>query len=891
MLGSLKVLQDALSFIPRSLNDYFYSFDTAARIDKYLSSTEQPTDIERNGSHCIAFDGATVAWPSDEHGKPGDDPKSESTPHTFSLNDVTLQFPPGELSIISGKIGSGKSLLLASILGEADLLQGRITAPADEDNSVAYVAQVPWLHSGTIEENILFGSPMNRKRYEMVISACALRPDLSQLADGDQTRIGLRGVKLSGGQRARIGFARALFSSAKTMVLDDIFSSLDTHVANEIFDALTGELGSGRTRILVTHNISLCLPCAKYLVQLQNNRVSYAGEPGAVDAKIEPTEPTETAEPPVAAPTHGTTQRKFDQVKTGATKESPRTRTSSLQRYFGAAGGICFTAIYVFWIIAGRLLDALASDLLGRIKSHKPSLSSAPNATAEAVAEGHVFQSISVYFGTVVLLIAVTTLSKLHSNVAALHAARVLFRRMVARVLRMPLLWLDSTPLGVTLKVFTIDFGVVDDSPLATIASFADGALNVLTVVGIGLYTSLYTGIATVLLLIWCKALMSRYNRATPMVQRTGKGPMADVLEHVTTTDAGIATIRAFRATDSCTATLNRHLDALATQRRNSDIFNQWLSSVSHIGFSLTFAMQLSSTIGSTWSRFDALVMCLNSLSSVIGYTELEVEDQGGEDVPDEWPSNGEVHVKELEISYAATLPPALKDMSFQLAPGERVGVVGRTGSGKSTLTLSLLRLLHAQKGIIRIDGLDISTLKVSVLRSRIGFIPQSPNLFDGTVRSNLDYFGKLSDEKIDEALRNVQLLHEGDNGSSRFTASSKIAAGGSNLSQGQRQLLCLARIILQNPKIIILDEATSAVDGETDTVIQQVIRDMFDGTLIVVAHRLETVVALDRILVMKDGVVAENGSPAELFRANGIFRNLMEQSQDSASLKKMILG
>lgn len=402
---------------------------------------------------------------------------------------------------------------------------------------------------------------------------------------------------------------------------------------------------------------------------------------------------------------------------------------------------------------------------------------------------------------------------------------------------------------------------------------------------------------------------MSRFNKASPMVQRTDGRPLADILEHITTTDAGIATIRAFRATDSCLATLHRHLDTLAVKRRHSSVFFRWLSvqmslagimyamitgafilsswstgSVSRIGFSLTFAMQLSKSIQSAWVQFDGVVECMNSVSSVVGYTELVMEDQGGDDVPDEWPSNGQVDVQELQAHYAASLPPALSDVSFHLAPGERVGVVGRTGSGKSTLTLSLLRLLHAQQGGIRIDGVDISTIKVAMLRSRIGFVPQSPTLFEGTVRSNLDYFGELSDDKINEALQHVQLLDDGDKPNG-FTADSPIAAGGGNLSQGQRQLLCLARIILKNPKIIILDEATSAVDGETDTVIQQVIRDMFRCTLIVVAHRLETVVSLDRILVIKDGVVAENGSPAALFQAKGEFRNLVEQSQERESL------
>lgn len=401
------------------------------------------------------------------------------------------------------------------------------------------------------------------------------------------------------------------------------------------------------------------------------------------------------------------------------------------------------------------------------------------------------------------------------------------------------------------------------------------------------------------------------------MVSRTERTPMADILEHVTTTAAGLSTIRAFGATSACIESMQRFMDRESTAKRHFYIFDRWLNlhmslagtmfamatgvfllstgstiDVTRVGFSLTFAMELSHTINPALSKFGSLQLYMNALSSVVRYTELKTEGGSGEDAPVDWPSAGKVEVQDLQVGYASTLPPVLHSVSFHIDAGKRIGIAGRTGSGKSTLMLSLLRLLKAQQGCIRIDNVDISTIKVGHVRSRIGFIPQDPTLFSGTVRSNLDYFGKFPVKNIEDALRHVHLLADkGNDAAGLFTADSQIAAGGANVSQGQKQLLCLARILLKRPKVIILDEATSAVDGGTDKLIQEVIRTQFRGTLIVVAHRLETLAAFDKILVMREGVVVEQGSPAELVKSNGVFHELVQDSQNSEHLKSAILG
>ncbi|KAJ4165257.1 hypothetical protein LMH87_006895 [Akanthomyces muscarius] len=924
MITVLHELQDTLSFLPTALNDYFHSADTSGRIDKYLACSERPLLVRPSPSGNIIFEHATIAWPSEDVREIVGDRETKRALDKFVLQNLNMEFPFGELSIVSGKTGAGKSLLLAGILDEAELLQGHIRAPTPTgcSESIAYVAQVPWLQSGTIQENILFGSPLDRGRYHRVVAACALLSDFKTLAEGDQTSIGQRGVKLSGGQRIRVSFARALYSSSRTLILDDIFSALDTHVSKDILGALAGELCKGRTRILVTHHVSLCLPYATYLVHLENNTALYSGVPEARPESMRYLE-TETKNIPTSGLEAGLSSSSgTDMIPKVATGNAAHIKLASksllhpYRSYFIAAGGLRFGVVFAFWSTASRLLNALTSYLLGCIKSHGLPMSH-PSGFSTAKADPEFFHSIALYLGAVVLVIITTSLSKLHTDAATLRAARVLFRRMAFTTLRMPLTWLDATPSGAVLKAFAIDARSVDEAALASLASFTDSFMKILTAICIGLYTSRYTSIATILLVSWCKQLVSRYKKAGAMVKRTDGGPMADILEHIATTSAGIATIRAFGTSDMCVEVMQRYIDAESTAKRHFYLFQRWLSlhmslagimfamitgsfllcsesanNVTRIGFTLTFAMELSHMINVAFSRFGALELSMTAISSVVRLTELEIEDQSGNEVAADWPSEGQIAVRDLEVRYAASLPPVLKSISFHVRSGERIGIIGRTGSGKSSLTLSLLRLLDTQNGSVSIDDIDISTIKVRDLRSRIGFIPQAPTLFGGTVRSNMDYFEQLSDDKINNALRHVGLLaEESDTNPGRCTAQSQIAVGGANMSQGQKQLLCLARIILRDPKIIILDEATSAVDSETDAMIQQVIRTLFRNTILVVAHRLETIVSFDRILVIRDGALVEDGTPAHLFSRNGAFHDMVQESQNSDFLKKKIMN
>jgi ABC-type multidrug transport system fused ATPase/permease subunit len=495
MIEVLPHLQETLGFVPVVFQDYFGARSNATRMDEFLRRPEQKNILGPSPSGRILFQEASIAWPSDEVESEVGRKKQAILSHRFSLNSVNLDFPFGELSVISGKTGSGKSLLLAAIIGEVELLSGRIEAPStDHGYRVAFVSQTPWLQNTTIKDNILFGAPFDEKRYKKVIAACALQPDLTALVKGDETHIGLGGVRLSGGQRARVAFGRALYSSAQLLVLDDIFSALDSHVSKDIFNALTGELGNGRTRILVTHHVSLCFPKTAYIVHVKNNTVAYAGDPASIDKGVNvieaevylrpksPTEEKSIADARPKAPKTSPTANKSKAVKA-------RSDLKMYNAYFAAAGGLGFTLIYLLSLISKQLLNALTTWLLGRINSTRPKIvvnQSVTTSLAITDVGNGLQQYIYMYLLSSLLAIILESIFNLHNFSGSIRASKTLFREITFRVIRMPLLWIDSTPIGEMLKRFTADTRIVDDLVLVTVSEFADCLVKLKIVIGVG---------------------------------------------------------------------------------------------------------------------------------------------------------------------------------------------------------------------------------------------------------------------------------------------------------------------------------------------------------------------------------------------------------------------
>ncbi|KFY39986.1 hypothetical protein V494_03725, partial [Pseudogymnoascus sp. VKM F-4513 (FW-928)] len=926
-IGVFKQLELTLSIIPELTTDLIDALVSVTRIEEYLSAPEIAAD--RKISDTVAFSHASVAWPCDDDTDEAD---------KYVLRDVDVAFPPGELSIISGKTGSGKTLLLSAILGETDLLAGSVHVPlapplssrhdeaATRDNwiipsSIAYVAQIPWIENATIKNNILFGLPLDAERYAKTIEVCALRADLDIMPDGEDTEIGAQGINLSGGQRWRLTFARALYSRAGILLLDDLFSALDAHVGRHIFEeALTGELGAGRTRILVTHHVALCRPRAKYLVELGEGTVEHAGlvaeleregVMGEIVSHNETNEEVEADELSTAVAsdssdldtTSGELLTKVD-TKASAKKfvEEEGRETGAIKKaiylgYLKSSGGL------PFWSVAVIIFSVLEITTLGRSWILKLWTGSEEEHTAHAMLTYAIqapavkggdeeFKDNLVYY--LALYVSISLLScflgvfkHYYIFLGSIRASKKLFEDITYTVLRTPLRWIDTVPIGRVLNRFTADFVIVD-ARLAYDLSF--GIMDVFTVVGIviaGLFVSSYIFILAFVLASICLHFAMRYLSGAREVKRLESNAKSPIFETFNAALAGVATIRGFDKSDVYIKRMYDLIDSHSTTTWHLWLFNRWMGlrmatvgalfcvavsttilfipsiSASLGGFALAFSLEYSTAIIWALRHYASLELDFNSAERVIEYANLPKETEEGIDPPAAWPSSGRLEVSDLVVAYAPDLPAILNGLTFTIEPNQRVGVVGRTGAGKSSLTLALFRFLDPRSGQIVIDGLDISTVKLQALRSRLAIIPQDPVLFSGTVRSNLDPFDEYTDAELRDALQRVHLvsaptsradspsppgsstansqLQSNNTNTNPFASlSSPISESGLNLSQGQRQLLCLARAIVARPKILVLDEATSAVDMGTDALIQRSIREEFAGTtLVVIAHRL----------------------------------------------------
>lgn len=472
MIELLPHLQGTLGVIPMVFQDLFDARSNAHRMEEYLRRPEQKKTVDPSPSGQIVFRNASIVWPTDEV-----QDQANVTSHRFFLHDLNVTFPSGELSIIRGQTGSGKTLLLLAILGEANLLRGNIEAPSmAEGQPVAFVAQTPWLQSTTLKNNILFGSSLDQEKYTKVLDACAPSPDLAALPKGDETQIGPKGVKLSGGQRARVALARALYSSAKLLVIDDIFSALDASVSKNVLQALTGDLCKGRTRILVTHQVLMCVPKAKYIVHVQNNTAtSYDSMEQVLITPV----------PNVNIGSSLPTDENSKERTRSTTKTKRADARGDLKvyaMYFTAAGGLNFAVFYLLGLVGKQILGALTTWTLGSINSID-----SDSAKLYTTVESNWLQNyVYMYLLTLVATVIWEFFFSVHTFQGSIRASKAVFSEMTFHALRMPLLWLDTASVGSMLKNFTADTRMVDDNLLAILSEFADCMVRMIAIVTVG---------------------------------------------------------------------------------------------------------------------------------------------------------------------------------------------------------------------------------------------------------------------------------------------------------------------------------------------------------------------------------------------------------------------
>ncbi|EIW71721.1 hypothetical protein TREMEDRAFT_67926 [Tremella mesenterica DSM 1558] len=816
----------------------------------------------------------TVGWDVDHpsQSQPSSDSQNGSTAPTpavkFRLHDLNLHFTRGEITLVAGKVGSGKTMLLLALLGEAKLLSGKINYAVSPilnplnasrvdvttlaKRGVAFVPQTPWLQSLSIRDNILFGLPMDMTRYREVLFATGLMPDLELLEDADLTEIGERGKILSGGQKARVSLARAVYSRASVLLLDDVISAVDAetsqHIVNHCF---RGRLMTGRTVIIASHAVEALAPLAHRAIFLDDGQVIWSG-----------------AGPDLLTSNH-MAHLTSDKITSSADTSAP----INMER-------------------RGSLADVEKSTF--EIKEATPK-TPRQLIIEEKQAKGSVelkhwkqlmrFNGGGGFWAGMIALVVMGCLAPVAER--GIHAA------MLDSLLRARMLFFTKTRAGSIVQRFGTD---LDDTVYCS--ELLAEMLEIMLTIVISLASVSYYGgwlflVISISLIaaIWRPGQWYRSSsRQVRRLQAVIPGPINAIYGE---TVAGTAVIRAFGQQSVFMEELMRSINMRIAAKAWASYIQRWLfinlrvmdivivftafvlilsqpnMTGATAGFVLGFARNITTNVN--WALINLRTFELKgvSLERTAEYRELEKEDTeplgvegsddiaGYKDVPEDWPRTGDIEVKDLCARYGPDLPEILHGVSFDVKGGERVGIVGATGGGKSTLAKAFFSFVDVIKGVILIDGLDISTIPLGAVRSSLGIIAQDPILLSGSLRLNLDIEGKYDDVELYEALRQVQLLKEDEQTrpptpNSEQTVvevqstnifsnlDTEIKSGGENLSAGQKQLVVLARALLKKHKILILDEATASIDSATDKEVSRVVHDEFKGaTVLIIAHRL----------------------------------------------------
>ncbi|KAF8309909.1 P-loop containing nucleoside triphosphate hydrolase protein [Clavulina sp. PMI_390] len=919
------------------LDEFLYETEVLDRFDEEVDNALENDPTPASDPDILGFRGAVFTW--EKHSTPNNSaatsdalPSSAPNPETgrrFYLRiPGDLHFKPGVLNLIMGPTGCGKTSILLALLGEMHFISSGTNSwyNLPRQNGVAYAAQSPWILNRTIKDNILFGEEFDEARYKAVLSQCALEPDL-ELFQARSTLFN----GINGGQKARISLARAVYSKAHIVLLDDILSALDVHTARSVVEnCIVGDLLEGRTVVLVTHNISLTAKHAQHFVTFSSDG-SISSSDSIADALSEEliqdnvvndskvATGSENPSNVVAKPEGGVANGKLvvaEEIALG------RVTTRSLLLFLSNAGSLIFWVSWWGLNLSHETLQVFLSWWLGQW------------ALAYQEADKPSEVSVPYYMSRYILIILISLATYSHNDHPFIHMLIQIWATMIRGVTRASIRihallaksilsstmrFLDITPTGRIVSRFTQDIQTVDrqlSSHVLVLTAMTSAILLKLSTIVYFTPSYLIPGIV----LAAVAFIIGRiYMAAQLSVKRERSNRRSPIFSSFATTIGGLTSIRAF----SVEATFRReflHLvDAYLRASRAFYNLNRWIGvRINLVGaiFSTSLAMHLVYFAKSTnasiaglqlsqavvfsntllrWVRVtnDAEVS-VNSLERIQNYLDIDHEAPPSADgiPPAAWPTSGNIVAKDLSARYSTDGPEVLHKLSFTIRSGEKIGVVGRTGSGKSSLTLSLLRLIPTE-GDVTYDGRKTSTVNLEELRKAITIIPQQPELLSGTIRQNLDPFDKHDDAALNDALRAAGLfsLQAELPADQRITLDSKVASGGGNFSLGQRQIIALARALVRRSKVLILDEATASLDNTTDTLVQETLKTEFrDATLITVAHRLQTIMHADKIMVLDAGNIVEYDSPKNLLKIEGgAFKALVDGSGDSTNLYKMV--
>ena len=929
-IAFFNLLRQPLQFIPLMISSVLKGKISLERIKAYLEEGEKLTM-----DHKAVPSSADVQVLLKEVSAGCQDTTDGSEPVPVLQGINVSAAGPGLYGIV-GRVGSGKSTLLATMLRDSMLYSGEVKVCG----TVAYAPQQAWIMNSTIRDNILFGETFELLRYEKVMKACGLDVDILSFPAGDETEIGEQGVNLSGGQKQRLALARCAYSKAQIMLFDDALSALDVTVAKQVFDSLMLGLLKDKTVFFVTHYLHLLSDCTRVFV-LENGSVVDEGTyddlvangnallnsyveaqdmdivEKAAGQEVKVAEGVQTTSVTVALAKEqkqsGATQ-KVNGVGAGSAPASKTVDTAAAAaagkeliveehrekgivtfktwaRYFRSFGGWKYFLGILFSSVLVEASFGLSDWWLTHDEGkslHIYGIFALVNALANVV-------RVTLFaFGTV-------------------RAATEFHTKILRSVVSAPVLFFDVNPAGRILQRFAGDFFDVE----VVLPHFLEHAWLCLShVVGIVLTMAILApmtiiGLIPIFVFYFnMQQVYSANNRETKRLQSLSQSPVSSLISEAT---SGRDVIRAFNMGCKYEVLFFKNFDGFS----RCDLLREQMGFWQHIrvqfcgaciaftacivcsfstsagiaGLVINFSIIINFYLGGWVYLFAESEAFLTSVERIGEYCDMDQEaaryrKDSTELTESKWPTVGKVEFQNVCLRYRKNLPLALKSANFIVDSGMSCGIVGRTGAGKSTLAVALFRLFEAESGGILVDGVKISDLGLMHVRKKLSIVPQNPILFGDTVRKNLDPFDEYQDKDVYDVLVKTELnlqfqkMSNGDSDDVGNVLGLQLTENGSNLSVGTRQLVCLARAMLRRPKVLVLDEATSALDLETDRSMQKMLREQFQGcTVIIVAHRLETVVTCDKIVVMGDGSVIEQGSPEELLAHGSAFKSLVEST------------
>lgn len=931
------MLRMPMNLLPMATSFAVDALIALERVTAFLQSEDGENTVERflltDSENAIEVKGATFQWDV-EHQEllapktiaqiDAEYDDSEQDLSFPGLKDISLNIKRGEFVLITGSIGTGKTSLLNAIDGSMRKESG----DSKIYGSISFCSY-PWVQNATIRDNITFGLPYDRQKYRDVINACGLDVDFKILPGGDQIEVGERGITLSGGQKARINLARAVYADRDIILLDDVLSAVDATVGKHIMKECICGLLKDKTRLLATHQLSLIGAADRVIILngsgsldigtqaelLQRSRefanlMDYSNN--ATEKENEKNELKEEED-----------IRVLERVQTQISKVERKQAQGNEEQRGSKAISIM---TYIRYAALGSSMGLLAIPLLLLAIISNGFLQIFPSVWLSFWLNDHFHYSSDAYTGIYVTLVVLATSSFVvfFSFLASLNntAGLKLFNMSSTRLLKSPMWFMDVTPLGRILNRFTKDVDVLDTDLIEQMRLFlSSSSLVCVTIVLCACYIPWFL-LAIPVAIFFYFHLFTYYKTSALDIKRLESVNRSLVFSHFNESLNGMKVIKSFTSTDRFMGQFETMIDNMNSAYFLTFANQRWLSirldtisslmtlfvsimcvcNVFHItgssaGLLVSYMVQVSSLMSLVLRSMTMVENDMNSVERLFEYA-VDLPQEGPfeieESKPDEsWPQQGAIEFDNVSLSYREGLPLVLKNVSFNVRPGEKIGVCGRTGAGKSTIMNALFRVSPLAEGKIILDGVDTSTIGLTDLRSKLSIIPQDPVLFHGTIRDNLDPFGTSTDAQLWDALRRSWLVEDGAQGTGmyivgetnittlhKFHLDQIVEDDGANFSLGERQLLALARALVSDCKILILDEATSSVDYETDVNIQSTISNEFaQCTILCIAHRLSTILHFDRILVLDKGEVVEFDTPHNLFKLHGIFTGMCERS------------